>query len=83
MKRFRGGLVFKAVGLFNLSTLGLRELKKKTHQGAEVVGSGLLPCVLPPNLQLREGKTLIRSREREGKGSGGGESPAEGGKDPD
>jgi len=55
VKRFRGGLVFKAHRLLYHSTLGLRVIKKKkkkTLQGEKLRSLGFLPRSLLHSLDL-------------------------------
>ena len=88
VKRFRGGLVFKAHRLLHHSTLGLRVIKKK-KKDAEVCncfrvqgvprGSGLRVQGCPRELGVREALDLPRVHGYEGLGVRGSTAGGRGG----
>ena len=63
MKRFQGGLVFKARRILYRSILGLRVIKKKKKVGAKEAEREAAPCSRP--------RQVVRSR-RDACAAGGG-----------
>ena len=59
MQRFRGGLVFKALRLLYLSTLGLRVIQRKKKWGSETLAFHASPS---PNPIVTPSRTAQRSQ---------------------